>query len=315
MKNLKIAIIGSGAVGTSFLYACFNQSLGSEFGIIDINEKLQKGNVFDLQDAIGNAPMNVKVVKADYSDLKDYDFIFISAGRPQKVGETRLQLLSSNAQIMHNIAKSVKESGFKGITLIASNPVDIMTYVYLKSTGFEKNKVVGSGTILDSSRLKFAIAQTYGVSSHDVQAYVVGEHGDSSVSVLSSAKIAGFELKKFSTGNVEEELKQVEEDVRQRAYRIIETKGATFYGIGNGIANILKHMVYDTKAILPVGALMEGHYGASGVVMGTPCVVGKNGIEKVLEASLSEKEHEKLMKSVKVLTENTDTVRKELGFE
>ncbi|UUM19821.1 MULTISPECIES: L-lactate dehydrogenase [unclassified Mycoplasma] len=315
MKNLKIAIIGSGQVGMSFMYACFNQGLGSEFGIIDVNEKLQKGNVLDLQDSIGNAPINVKVVKASYEDLKDYDFIFISAGRPQKVGETRLQLLSSNAQIMKSIGTSVKESGFKGITLIASNPVDIMTAVYHHATGFEKNKIIGSGTILDTSRLKFAIAQQYGVSSHDVQAYVIGEHGDSSVSVISSARIAGFKLEKFSTGNVEEELKQVEQDVRERAYRIIETKGATYYGIGNGIANILKQVLYDTKAILPVGALLQGQYGIKDIVFGTPCVLGKNGIEKVLEAKLSEKEHEKLTKSAEVISTNTEIVLKELGFK
>ncbi len=306
MKSLKVALIGSGAVGTSFLYAAMSRGLASEYMVIDINEKSQVGNVFDLQDAVPSSPQYSKVIAGDYKQLKDYDFIFIGAGRPQKQGgETRLQLLEGNVEIMKNIAKAVKESGFKGITLIASNPVDIMAYTYLKVTGFEPNKVIGSGTLLDSARLKFAIAEKYGMSSRDVQAYVLGEHGDSSVSIISSAKIAGLPLKHFSkASDIEKEFAEIDHFIRRRAYEIIERKGDTFYGIGEATAEVAELILRDTKEVRVVASLINGQYGAKDVMFGTPCVLGRNGVEKILEIELSATEKAGLDKSIQVLKDN-----------
>ncbi|WP_462218440.1 L-lactate dehydrogenase [Mycoplasmoides genitalium] len=306
MKGPKIAIVGSGAVGTSFLYAAMTRALGSEYMIIDINEKAKVGNVFDLQDASSSCPNFGKVVAGEYSQLKDYDFIFISAGRPQKQGgETRLQLLEGNVEIMKSIAKEIKKSGFNGVTLIASNPVDIMSYTYLKVTGFEPNKVIGSGTLLNSARLRYAIATKYQMSSKDVQAYVIGEHGDSSVSIISSAKIAGLSLKHFSkASDIEKEFGEIDQFIRRRAYEIIERKGATFYGIGEASADVAEQILKDTKEVRVVAPLLTGQYGAKDMMFGTPCVLSRKGIEKILEIELSNTEKVALENSIKVLKDN-----------
>ncbi|MDW2933752.1 L-lactate dehydrogenase [Mesomycoplasma ovipneumoniae] len=310
MKPIKIALIGAGNVGNSFLYAAMNQGLASEYGIIDINPDFAEGNAFDFEDASASLLRPFSVRRYEYSDLKDADFILITAGRPQKPGETRLQLVADNIRIIRDIAFKVKESGFSGITVIASNPVDVITRAYRDASGFSDQKVIGSGTILDTARLQFEIAKRLKIAPNSVQAYVMGEHGDSSFVAYSNIKIAGecfchfSELTGIDSSNYEKEL---EYPVSRRAYEIINRKRATFYGIGAALARIVSNIIQDTKNILIVGANLRGQYGFDGVNIGVPAVLGANGIEKIIEITLNDKEKEKFAKSVEIV----DTIYKD----
>lgn len=306
MKNAKVVLIGSGAVGTSFLYSAMNQGLSGSYGIIDVIKDARDGNVLDFEDVIWRNQRDFKVHGVEYKDLKNTKYLVITAGRPQKPGETRLQLIEGNVQIMKEIAKNVKASGFKGYTIIASNPVDVMTYTYWKTTGFPKNKVIGSGTILDTARLRYFISEKTGVSPKSVQAFILGEHGDSSVVAYSQIKIEGIpfaeleSIHKINSSNYE---KILEEPVRQKAYEIINRKKATFYGIGASLASIVRAIMDDSGEVLPTSALLEGQYGIKDVYTGVPTIINKNGADKILEIKLNKKEKTKFEKSAKLLKE------------
>ncbi len=304
MKKLNIVSIGAGQVGCSFLYACINQGLGGNYGIIDINEKTKDGNVLDFEDASWTNQRSYNIAAVDYKDLKEADFIVISAGRPQKPGETRLQLIESNVGVMKTIAKSVKASGFKGIAIIISNPLDIMTYTFWKFSGLPKARVIGTGTTLETARLRFAIGKAAGVSPKAVQAFVLGEHGDSSVVAYSQIHIEGIPFKqlekvhKITNSNYE---KVLEEPVRRKAYEIINRKGATFYGIGNCAAGIIRAIQNDSNEIFPVSTFLSGEYGASDVFAGVPSILTRDGVKTVLEIELNSKEKKKFDESIKIL--------------
>lgn len=302
---IKVALIGSGAVGTSFLYSSINQGLASEYGIIDVNAAGRDGNVLDLEDAVASVPKEFKIYATDYQNLKDFDYIVIAAGRPQKPEETRLQMVQDNVKIMEDIASKIKASGFKGITFICANPVDVLTYAYLKKTGFNKARVIGSGTILDTARLKLAISKDMKVATSSIEgAYVIGEHGDSSVTTYSTIQIANTHISKLGSQYTAENYEaNLEKYVARKAYEIINRKRATFYGIGAAMARLLAAVIQDEKSILVCGSLLEGEYGFKDVVMGVPCVLGKNGIEKVVEIELNHKEKEKLANSYKIISD------------
>lgn len=320
----KIGVIGCGNVGVSFTYFALASSLANEFILIDVFEELRDGQVLDLQDAVFPATYDPVVRAGGYEDLKDANLIFISAGRPQKPGETRLEMLQDNKSIMEDIAKKVRDSGFQGVVLIASNPVDILTYVFYKASGFARNRVIGSGTVLDTSRLRYMIAQDCGVSTKSVEAYVLGEHGDSSLVAYSQIKVAGvpyLELKdtltttrdcctvpqpKYLPENYEEKLEYV---VSRRAYQIINRKRATYYGIGACITRLASAVLNNSLEILPAGPVLDGEYGYKNIVFGTPCVLGKDGIHKVVELQLNAKEKEKLKNSTDVIYKNLATVQ------
>ncbi|MGL6125411.1 MAG: L-lactate dehydrogenase [Metamycoplasmataceae bacterium] len=305
MKVKKIILVGSGAVGNSFLYSAMNRGIAQEYGIIDVNEKVAQGNVLDMEDAIATSTLPFNVFHAKYSDCKDADIVVITAGRPQLPGETRINMVEGNSKIMKVIATEIKNSGFKGITVIASNPVDVLTTVYQKVTGFDKNRVVGSGTSLDTARFVRILSQELKVSPSSVQAYVLGEHGDSSVSVFSSASISGKPLSDFEkSGKIDpKKYPKIHETVYKKAYEIIDRKGATFYGIGSALANICENILIDSKKVLMVGAYLNGEYKNKGLYTGVPAVVGINGIESIIEVSLSNSEQEQFNKSCQLLAE------------
>ncbi|MBG0730910.1 L-lactate dehydrogenase [Mycoplasma sp. 'Moose RK'] len=304
MKPIKIALIGAGNVGNSFLYAAMNQGLASEYGIIDVNPDFADGNALDFEDASGSLNQCFSVRRYEYSDLKDTDFIVITAGRPQKHGETRLQLVADNIRIIREIAFKIKESGFSGITVIASNPVDIITRAFREASGFSDEKVIGSGTVLDTARLRVEIAKRANVSPNSVQAFVMGEHGDSSFVAFSNIKIAGecfcnfTKLTGIDSSNYEKEL---EFPISRKAYEIINRKKATFYGIGAALATIVKSIIQDSKNILIVGANLRGEYGFSGPNVGVPVVLGAKGIERIVEITLNDKEKAKFAKSIEII--------------
>lgn len=311
MKNRKIVLVGCGAVGTSFLYAAINQGLASEYGLIDAFEGPRDGNALDLEDVIASSQRTFNVYPTEYSKVGDSDVIVITAGRPQKPGETRLEMIQDNVKIIKTIAQEIKKSGFKGITIIASNPVDIITYVYLKETGFDKSKVIGSGTILDTARLKREISKRVGVDANSISSYVIGEHGDSSVVAYSTISVAGIPFSQYEakTGinesNYEELLEKV---VFRKAYEIIQRKRATYYGIGAALCSIVRNIFDDSKRVLVVGATLENEYGVSGLNVGVPAVIGKEGIEQIIEIPLNEKEKAKFLKSVDILKNLLKTV-------
>lgn len=311
MKAKKIILVGAGAVGCSFLYSAMNRGLASEYGIIDVNKANVEGQTLDFEDGSAPSDYPFNVFPAEYSDCKDADLVVITAGRPQLPGETRLNMVEGNAKIMKEIATNIKQSGFKGITVIASNPVDILTLIYQEVTGFDKKTVIGSGTSLDSARLTREISKRINIAPQSIQAYVLGEHGDSSVSAFSVATVGGLPLSYFVKNKRidESEFPKIHEFVWKKAYEIIERKRATFYGIGVNLANICENIIRDSRKVLAIGAFLEGQYKNSGIYTGVPAVVSVNGIEEIIEFTLSDAEQKQFDNSVKQLKEVVEKAR------
>lgn len=313
MKNRKVALVGCGAVGTAFLYGAINQGLFDEYVLIDAFEGAAKGNAIDMSDAIPNLVYPPKSIKyGTFDDCSDADIIVITAGVAQKPGETRLQLVSRNAAIIKDIADGIKDSGFDGITVIASNPVDIITTLYQKITGFEPNKVIGSGTSLDSVRLNRLISEKYKVSPKSVCAYVVGEHGDSSVSVFSKATIGGIPLSKFGKRMSDSQQRKMHNEVMRMAYKIINLKRATFYGIGAACNKICRAVLHDENIVLPVSCITKGTYNLQ---VGWPAVINKDGWSRPLKLELNKDERTRFNKSCKQMKKVYDEIASELGIE
>ncbi len=306
LKRQKVALIGDGAVGSSYAYAMMQQGLAEEFVIVDVIKERTVGDALDLEDAqVFTAPKHV--YSGDYADCKDADLAVITAGAPQKPGETRLDLVNKNLKIMQSIIKPLVDSGFKGIIVVAANPVDILTYAAQKFSGFPKNRVFGSGTSLDSSRLKVALGKKLNISSQSIDAYILGEHGDSEFAAYSAARVGGEPFLDVAkrAGLSDDDLATIEDQVRHKAYEIINRKGATFYGVATCLMRISRAILHDENAILPVGAPMDGEYGLHDVYIGTPAVINGSGIEKVIEVPLNDKEAAAMKASAETLQKTT----------
>lgn len=302
MKKDKIILIGDGAVGSSYAFALTLQGVGREIGIIDLNKEKAEGDAMDLSDALAfTAPKNI--YSADYEDCADAKIVAITAGVPQKPGETRLQLVDKNLKVFKSIIESVIASGFDGIFLIASNPVDILAYATLKYSGFPKNRVIGTGTVLDSSRFRKEIAELTNVDARSVHAYIMGEHGDTEFPVWSHANIGGLPINEWLQQNEVDEVVLLNSfnKVRDAAYEIINRKGATFYGIAAAMSRITKAILNDENSIFPVSSYLDGEYGYSDVYVGAPSIINANGVEKVLEIPLVDTEKERMDISIKTL--------------
>lgn len=300
----KVVLIGDGAVGSSYAFAMVQQGLAQEFAIIDLNKKRTEGDALDLEDA---TPFTAPKLfyGADYDTCKDADLVVITAGAPQKPGETRLDLVDKNLKIIKSVVEPVVKSGFQGIFLVAANPVDILTYAVQKFSGFPRNKVVGSGTSLDSARLRVGLSKLFNVSPVDVNANMMAEHGDTEFAAFSSATIGGLPLYDLAEakGISKDDLYKLEDDVRNKAYAIINSKGATFYGVATALMRISRAILRDENAVLPVGAPMSGEYGLKDIYIGTPAVINANGIAEVLEVPLDEREAKAMADSAKTLEE------------
>ena len=290
-NHQKVVLVGDGAVGSSYAFAMAQQVIAEEFAIVDIFKKRTEGDALDLEDATAfTAPKNI--YSADYDTCKDADLVVITAGAPQKPGETRLQLVDKNLKIIKSVVEPIMKSGFDGIFLVAANPVDILTYAVQKFSGFPKNKVVGSGTSLDSARLRVALAKKFDVDPRDVSANIMAEHGDSEFAAYSSATIGGKPLLDIAKeqGVSTDELLKIEDDVRNKAYEIINRKGATFYGVATALMRISRAILRDENAVLPIGAPMNGEYGLKDLYIGTPAVVNASGVARVIEVPLNDRE-------------------------
>ncbi len=304
----KIVLVGAGAVGTSFLYSAISQGIAESYGIIDVNAEGALGNKLDLEDAFGALPYGLtNITSGGYEQVTDADVVVITAGRPQLPGETRLEMVADNAKIMKSIATEIKANGFQGITLIAANPVDVMTTVYQQVTGFDAKKVISSSCSLDTNRLRGELSEIFGIAPAEFGAFVIGEHGDSSVSTFEFGTIKGIPMKTFyaEKGLTEEKLAEIHTRVYKKAYEIIDRKRATFYGIGAALAEISKAILRDERRVFATGALLSGEYGQEGVYAGVPSVIGSEGIISTFEFPLSEAERAAFVKSVETLKEAT----------
>ncbi|XBQ95893.1 L-lactate dehydrogenase [Staphylococcus felis] len=309
-KGNKVVLVGNGAVGASYAFTMVSQGVADELFIIDINEDKVLGDVLDLNHGAPYAMSPVKVKAGKYEDCSDADLVVICAGAPQKVGETRLDLVEKNAKIYKNIITSIMDSGFDGIFLIAANPVDILTYVTLKYSGLPKHKVIGSGTILDTARFRHLLSEAFEVAPASVHANIIGEHGDSEVPVWSSATIAGVPLYEELKNNPEKAhlIDEIYVKTRDAAYEIIQAKGATYYGVAMGLMHISKAILKNQNVVLTVSSYLEGEYGHTGVYTGVPTLINGEGATRIIETPLNEDEKEKFEKSVNVLKQMQDSI-------
>lgn len=311
MKKDKIIIIGSGNVGSATAFTFTLKGLGDEIGIIDINEDRVLGDVLDLEDASVLCKQK-KIFKASYEDCKDADIIIITAGVNQKEGETRIDLLNRNITILKDIINNIVLSGFDGIIIMATNPVDIMAYAAYKLSGLPKNKVIGSGTVLDTLRLRKILSDLLNVSPSNVHAYMMGEHGDSEFAIWSNAYISAIPLKEWfylkGISNQDEVLDIIEHKVRTRAYDIINLKGATYYGIALSLSKIVQAILYDKNEILTVSCLLEGEFKSHNVFTGVPAIINKDGIKEIIDLKLDDSEYRGINKSIKILKDQIEKI-------
>lgn len=301
----KVVLVGTGFVGMSMAYALENQGGINELVLIDVLKDKAAGEAMDLADGIPCAPTRMDIKAGDYQDCHDADVVVITAGLAQKPGQTRLELATENAKIVKNITEKIVDSGFDGIFVVATNPVDLMTYVVQKTSKFEYNRVIGSGTVLDTARLRYLIGNRLEVSPKNVHAYIMGEHGDSSFVPWSCSYLGCKSLLDIMNERNEkkEVLDEIYTSVQQKAYEIINRKKATYYGIGMGLAKLVKTILNNEGEILTVSTYLHDNYGHSGLYIGVPAVVTNNGVADILNLKLSKEEQEKFDNSFEVLNQ------------
>ena len=301
----KVVLIGAGDVGVAYAFALINQSIVDHLAIIDIDEKKLEGNVMDLNHGVVWAPTRTRVTKGTYADCADADMVVICAGAAQKPGETRLDLVGKNVKIMNSIVSDVMANDFDGIFLVASNPVDILTYAVWKASGLDHKRVIGSGTVLDSARFRYMLGELEDVAPKSVHAYIVGEHGDSELPAVSTANIAGVPLSKKLDSDPEyaERIEKIFEDTRDSAYSIIDAKGSTSFGIGMGLARITAAVIQNQDVALPVSAYLQGEYGVEDLYIGTAAIINRSGIVRAIELDLNAHEKERFDASAKTLND------------
>ncbi|MDT9023357.1 MULTISPECIES: L-lactate dehydrogenase [Rossellomorea] len=299
----KVALIGTGFVGSSYAFALLNQGIAHELVMIDLNKEKADGDARDLNHGLAFAsPM--KISAGDYSDCRDADLVVITAGANQQPGETRLDLVEKNVKIFKSIVDSVMNSGFNGIFLVATNPVDILTYATWKFSGLPKERVIGSGTILDTARLRYLVGEHFDIDTRNIHAYIMGEHGDTEFPVWSHTTVGASHLSELidlHQDDVQKQLDDIFVNVRDAAYHIIERKGATYYGIAMGLARITKAIFNNENSILTVSALLEGEYDQEDIYIGVPAIINGEGIRKVVELPLNDKERTQFAHSAETL--------------
>ena len=306
IDSRKVVVVGCGFVGSSSAFALMQSKLFSEMVLIDADHDRAEGEAMDISHGMAFAsPM--KIYAGTYDDITDAAVIVITAGANQKPDETRLDLIRKNSAIMKSIIGEIKKRPFEGILLIVSNPVDILTYIALKESGYPANRVIGSGTVLDTGRFRYELGEHLGVDSRSVHAFMVGEPGDSEIAPWSSANISGIPLDNFCEMrghyNHMEATERIAAEVKQSAYEIISKKGATYYGIAMSVKRICEAIIRDEKSILPISTMLHGEYGISDVVLSLPCIVGRDGYETKVPIDLDQEEVSRLHESANTLKE------------
>ena len=311
INSRKVAVIGTGFVGSSSAFALMESGLFTEMVLIDADKNRAEGEALDIAHGLPFArPM--KITAGDYDDIVDAAIIVVTAGAGQKPGETRLDLVHKNVAIFKSIIPEITKRNFEGNLLIVANPVDILTYAALKISGYPKERVFGSGTVLDSARFRYLLSEHLDVDSRSVHAFIIGEHGDSELAVWSSANVAGIDIHDFCElrGHYEHDaaMERIYKEVRDSAYEIIERKGATYYGVAMAVGRNAESIIRDENSVLPVSSLMEGEYGLEDLCISVPTLVSQKGAEQVLEIPLDEKEHKKLRQSAAELKKVLETL-------
>lgn len=310
MKKGKVVLVGTGFVGMSMAYSMLNQGGINELVLIDIDKEKTIGEEMDLSHGLPYAPQKMTIKAGDYSECRDAQIVVITAGVAQKPGQTRLELAEVNTKIMKQITKSIMDSGFDGIIVVASNPVDLMTYVVSEVSGLPKNRVIGSGTVLDTARLRYLMADYLKVSSKNIHAYIMGEHGDSSFVPWEHAYVGCKKIKDVmkDNGYPMEDLRKIHKGVVDAAYEIIEKKKATYYGIGMALNRLVRAILNNENAILTVSTYLEdGKYGQDNIYIGVPAIINSEGVRELLELDLNEEEQAKLDNSCKLIKEMRET--------
>lgn len=310
LKKGKVVLIGTGFVGMSMAYSMLNRGGVNELVLIDIDKDKTIGEEMDLSHGLPFAPQKMIIKAGDYDDCKDAQVVVITAGVAQKPGQTRLELAETNTKIMKSITQSIMASGFDGIIIVASNPVDLMTYVVSEVSGLPKNRVFGSGTVLDTARLRYIISGHLKVSSKNIHAYIMGEHGDSSFVPWEHAYVGCKKIKDVMKDNKNtiKDLEKIHQDVVNAAYEIINKKKATYYGIGMALGKLVKAVLDNENSILTVSTyLKDGQYGQDDIFIGVPAIINSKGVRELVELELNEEEQAKLNNSCKIIKELRDT--------
>ena len=311
--NRKVVLIGTGMVGMSYAYALLNQNIVDELVLVDVNKEKAMGEAMDLNHGLAFAASSMTIYAGVYGDARDADLVVIAAGVNQQPGESRIDLLSRNTAVFRSIIEPVVDSGFDGIFLIATNPVDIMSQITLRLSGFSPDRVIGSGTTLDSARLRYLVGKKLSVDPRNIHAYVIGEHGESEFVPWSQAHVATVSLDelrlKHPEKSAELDMTEIESEVRNSAQKIIAAKKATYYGIGMALVRITRAIFSDEDSILTISSLVDGPYGIRETYLGLPCIVGRQGRVKLLELDLNDEETAKLRKSASIIREAYDSIR------
>ncbi len=317
MKNgdlKKVALVGTGFVGMSFAYALLNSGECDQLVLIDVNKEKAKGEAMDLNHGLPFAKRNMLIYAGEYSDCHDADIVVIAAGVAQKDGEGRIALLKRNYEVFKSIIEPIVQSGFDGIFLVATNPVDIMTKITLELSGFDPSRVIGSGTTLDTARLRYLLGDYFSIDPRNVHAYVIGEHGDSEIVPWSQAYITTkrvYDIIDSSNGKFSfEDLYKISKDVTGAAQEIIKAKTATYYGIGMALVRIVRAIFGDEKSALTVSVMLDGQYGIKDVYAGLPAIIGRNGVEDIIVLDLKENERTAFIDSCDFLKQTAQ----EIGF-
>ena len=305
VNSKKAVMIGCGFVGSASVFALMQSGLFSELVLIDANHDKAEGEAMDIAHGLPFAGQ-MKIYAGDYDDIVDAAVIIVTAGAAQKPGETRLDLVNKNVNIFKSIIPEIAKRNYKGILLIVANPVDILTYTAVKLSGLPENRVIGSGTVLDTARLKYALGEHLEVDSRSVHSFIIGEHGDSEIVAWSSTNVSGIPVNDFCElrghFNHEEAMHRIADDVKNSAYDIIEKKGATYYGIAMSVKRICECIMRDEKSILPISSMMHGEYGISDICLSMPTVVGREGVETRVPIQLNEQEESALSASAEQLS-------------
>lgn len=303
----KVVIVGAGAVGSTFAYALAQRGLADEIALVDLSRELVEGQVLDLAHGMPFFP-TVRIKAGEYDDCADAHVVVITAGAAQKQGESRLGLLQRNARIIEEIVEKIVESGSRAVIVVVSNPVDIMTYVALRKSGWKRGRVLGSGTVLDSARFRYLLSRHCDVDIHNIHAYILGEHGDSEFAAWSMSHIAGMDFDEYCPvcgrcDDWQKERPEIVQMVKDSAYHVINYKGATYFAVGMALVQITGAILRNQRSVLTVSTLLEGEYGLEDVCLSVPAIVTQEGVERIVEGDLSGEEMEALSRSASVLQE------------
>jgi len=312
MQKNRVVIVGTGFVGMSYAYALVNQGTVEELVLIDINKDKAEGEAMDLNHGLAFGPRKMNIFAGDFADCKDATIIVITAGVNQKEGESRIELLNRNAVIIKSVVKNITTSGFDGILIVASNPVDILAYVAWKESGLDSSRVIGSGTALDTARLRYEISSYINIDPRNIHAYILGEHGDSEFVCWSNSNVGAKPMKDVVNTMVEinfEDLDDIYLKVRNAAHEIIKRKRATYYGIGMALVRITAAILNNENRIMPISVLNNGVYDCiADVYIGLPAVLNHDGVHHIVWLELNEEEKEKLKISANILRDNLNKI-------